>query len=210
MNRRAIRAEDLQGQPGLSRKAIEQLLRDQPATVREALKIKGVGRKTTRRLLKLGLILDPDATQTGGQDPRVEVQQLFSNLKAALPQLRKLLDECSSHWGYEDPVYRFYHQSFKVYWLQETTTGIVSALQTLAPDRPLNAWFAQIVKEGTGLQFEPDHNKRWTETTRPILEAFFHARYFLEMAARYGKTLKAPPVLLPSGWAALLYLYNLR
>jgi hypothetical protein len=43
-----------------------------------------------------------------------------------------------------------------------------------------------------------------------MLEAFFHARYFLEMAVKYGRELELPPTLLPSGWAALLYLYNLR
>ena len=46
--------------------------------------------------------------------------------------------------------------------------------------------------------------------TRPILEAFFHARYFLEMVCKYGRKLKAPPQVLPSGWAAVLYLYQLR
>jgi hypothetical protein len=56
-------------------------------------------------------------------DGREPVQRLFANLKAALPGLRELLERCSDHWGYEDPVYRFYHQSFKVYGLQETTTG---------------------------------------------------------------------------------------
>jgi hypothetical protein len=33
--------------------------------------------------------------------------------------------------------------------------------------------------------------------TRPILEAFFHARYFLEMAVRYAD-LETPPEVLPS------------
>ena len=27
--------------------------------------------------------------------------------------LGKLLAENSDHWGYEDPIYRFYHQSFE-------------------------------------------------------------------------------------------------
>jgi len=49
----------------------------------------------------------------------------LSNLKSALPELEKLLDECSDHWGYEDPLYRFYHQSFKVYALGQTTTGSI-------------------------------------------------------------------------------------
>ena len=45
--------------------------------------------------------------------------------------------------------------------------------------------------------------------TRPIVEAFFHARYFVEMAVRYAR-LDEPPSLLPSGYAALLCLYGLR
>jgi hypothetical protein len=143
-------------------------------------------------------------------DDRPEVQELLAQLRASLPALEDLLDDCTSHWGYEDPVYRFYHQSFKVYSVQDATTRMVAALQALAPGRALNEWFLRIVRDGTGHVFEPDHNRRWLEETRPILEAFFHARYFLEMAVRYGGTLEAPPRMLPSGWAALLYLYDLR
>ncbi len=54
------------------------------------------------------------------------------------------------------------------------------------------------------------HNARWLEVTRPMLEAFFHAKYFLAMACRYGRELDEPPQVLPSGWASLLYLYGLR
>ena len=143
-------------------------------------------------------------------DQRPAAQELFANLKGALPDLKALLEKCSSHWGYEDPVYRFYHHSFKVYRLQETTAEIVKALQALAPGRELNDAFMQIVREGTGKAFALEHNTVWMETTRPLLEAFFHARFFLEMAVRYGEGLESPPNLLPSGWAALLYLYDLR
>ncbi len=123
-------------------------------------------------------------------DDREEAQRLFVNLRAALSKLKELLARCSSHWGYEDPIYRFYHQSFKVFHLQRATSEIVEALQALAPDRPLNAWFLQIVASGTGKTFHPDYNRRWPEETRPILEAFFHARYFVEMAVRYGEELE--------------------
>ncbi len=143
-------------------------------------------------------------------DDRVEVTALLANVRSSLPRLRILLKECSSHWTYEDGVYRFYHQSFKVYGLQARTLEIVKALQALAPERKINGWFLEIVEEGTGKKFESDHNRRWLIETRPILEAFFHARYFLEMAVRYGTELKRPPSLLPSGWAAFLYLYDLR
>jgi len=143
-------------------------------------------------------------------DDREPVQVLFAHIQTVLPKLEALLAEVSGQWGYEDAVYRFYHQSFKVYGLQASTTKIVAELQALAPDRPLNPWFLQIVKDGTEKTFEPEHNQQWLEVVRPILEAFFHARYFLEMAVRFGRELAYPPRFLPSGWAALLYLYDLR
>jgi hypothetical protein len=134
---------------------------------------------------------------------------LLLSLRRERPELEKLLAECSDHWGYEDSVYRFYNQSFKVYGLQGRTQAIVQRLQALAPDRPLNPWFVQIVQAGTGKVFKPEDNARWMEATRPILEAFFHARFFLEMAVRYAD-LQEPPQMLPSGYAALLYLFGLR
>jgi len=141
---------------------------------------------------------------------RAEEKNLLASIAKQLPQLEQLLEDSSSHWGYEDPIYRFYHQSFKVFDLQEQTQGIVEALRGLAPHLPLNPWFVQIVSEGTGHQFASEMNQRWLEATRPILEAFFHARYFLEMVCRYGRELAEPPSPLPSGWAAVLYLYGLR
>ncbi|MGH9363119.1 MAG: hypothetical protein ACRD2T_14505 [Thermoanaerobaculia bacterium] len=134
---------------------------------------------------------------------------LLLSLRRARHDLETLLEGCDDHWGYEDPVYRFYHQSFKVYGLQATTQSIVERLQALAPDRPLNPWFSEIVRSGTGKKFRPEDNAGWMEVTRPILEAFFHARFFLEMAVRYSD-LEAPPRPLPSGYAALLYLFGLR
>lgn len=59
----------------------------------------------------------------------------------------------------------------------------------------------------TQKEFATSDNDRWTLGTRPIVEAFFHARFFLEMAVRYAM-LEAPPRPLPSGYAALLYLYQ--
>lgn len=143
-------------------------------------------------------------------DDRPEAQELLKNLQSQLPALEALLAQCNNHWGYEDPIYRFYHHSFKVYGLQDQTMKIVEALRALAPALPLNEQFMRIVEEGTGKIFKPEDNRHWEMVTRPMLEAFFHARFFLEMAVKYGKELKAPPQTLPSGWAAVLYLYNLR
>ena len=121
-----------------------------------------------------------------------------------------MLAKVNEKWVYENLTYRFYHQSFKVYGLQAYTLQIVELLQSLRPELPMNSWFMDIVKAGTGKEFRDEDNSHWLETTRPMLEAFFHARYFLEMICKYGKQLDKPPTCIPSGWAAVLYLYNLR
>jgi hypothetical protein len=152
------------------------------------------------------------ATASPAIDPRPEVNALLANLKKDRTRkaLNVLVQACSGEWTYFDPVYRYYHQSFKVFGLQAETLELVAALQALAPERKLNARFMKIVTEGTGKTFELEHNRRWDEVTRPIVEAFFHARFFLECAVRSARTLRAPPQLLPSDWAALLYLFDLR
>ena len=136
-------------------------------------------------------------------------KELLQNIKKNHFQLKQLSD-LISELG-EDEFYRFYHQSFKVYRLQERTEQIVKLLKELLPNRELNNWFLAIVREGTGRQFSERDNQQWLKATRPILEAFFHAKYFLEMAVKYGdmpeSEFEGP---LASGWAALLYLYNLR
>ena len=136
-------------------------------------------------------------------------RKLLRNLRVYTADVEELLAKANDHWGYEDPIYRFYHQSFKVFGLQEQTNAIVKLLRKLSPSSDLNPWFIEIVEVGTGKAFDLSDNRRWTQVTKPILEAFFHARFFLEMASRY-RSLQNPPQLLPSGYAALLYLYGLR
>jgi len=50
--------------------------------------------------------------------------ELLANIQARLPELECLLEEMSSDYEYEDTVYRFYHQSWKVYERQELTKSI--------------------------------------------------------------------------------------
>lgn len=134
---------------------------------------------------------------------------LLKSLHEKKKELSDLLQKYRGEWEYEDPVYRMYHQSFKVYRVQAATKEIVELLKSLLPGVALNKDFEQIYQEGTGKTFEIEHNKRWLEETRPLIEAFFHARFFLEMAVQNAE-MEEPPEMLPSGWAALLYLYNLR
>jgi hypothetical protein len=85
----------------------------------------------------------------------------------------------------------------------------VKLLRELLPECELNVSFEKIIREGTGKQFEIEHNDDWDRHTRPILEAFAHAKFMVEMAVRYAD-LSKPPQPMPSGYAALLYLYDLR
>ena len=138
--------------------------------------------------------------------------ELLSNIQAHWTELYELLKEINSHWVYEDLVYRFYHQSFKVYAIQNETKKIFKALQSISPrGTTFSPMFEEIYVCGaSSKQFETRHNQQWTTHTRVFIEAFFHAKFFLEMAVKYGEGLQAIPTTLPSGWAALLCLYNLR
>jgi len=137
-------------------------------------------------------------------------QLLLDAIKANLPELERLLVPFQSL--YEDGIYRFYHHSFKVYQLQDCTSRAVEIFKSIgqATGSVLCEWFQQIVVGGTAISWNPDHNKDWLLHTRPIVEAFIHTRYFLEMMIKYGRELDERPTMLPTGWAAILELYNQR
>ncbi len=140
---------------------------------------------------------------------QAEEAKLLATLTKELPRLEELWQNVEK-FGYERCISKFYSQSYKAFQLQELTQEIVALLQTLAPHRPLHPWFKQILAEGTGKEFSLEVNERWLETTRPIVEAFLHARYFLEMAIKYGRQLKEPPEpLQPFGWGAVLNVFGL-
>lgn len=109
-------------------------------------------------------------------------------------------------------VYRFYHQSFKVY----TATGLVKQakdlFERLSPDTlPLNSWYSLIADTAISKEFDSTRtNEIWLEETRPILEAFWHSKYFLQHMIESANELETAPQVLPYGWAAVLYLYDLR
>ena len=111
-------------------------------------------------------------------------------------------------YAYEDKQSRLYDQSFKVYELQRFTTHALNIFQQIAQaiGDHLHAWFTDIVVQGTGVHFAMEHNKDWLMHTRPIVEAFLHATYFVDMMVKYGGTMDVAGASLPSGWAALLVL----
>lgn len=134
--------------------------------------------------------------------------ELLARIKARLPELKELLGHVEA-FGYEDRVYRYYHGSGKVYSRVVPDTGrMVEAFRSVWPERGLDPEFMSIVQpvllqdseRGSGPDPDP----------RQAVEALFHAHYFLRMLVKYGETLPAAPMPFPSGWASVLYLYNLR
>ena len=135
---------------------------------------------------------------------------LLKAVQTNLPQLEIVLAEF--HDAYEDGLYRFYHRSFKVYSLQNCTLRAREVFRTIgsATNNQLCELFEAIVTRGTGIKFELNHNEDWLFHTRYIIEAFFHAKYFLEMMVESARNMDSAPGVLPSGWAAILELYNQR
>jgi hypothetical protein len=60
LTRSRLTLDSFRGFPGCSKAARVALVEAQPVTVRQALCTHGVGRRTLRRLLALGLLTDPE------------------------------------------------------------------------------------------------------------------------------------------------------
>jgi hypothetical protein len=144
-------------------------------------------------------------------DLLTKIHQLQANLRRLEPELLQLRADLDSHWATPDLIYRFYHHSFKVSGLQSLTQRIVDLLREVMPGVELNDDFVRIREEGQPGGFTQQWNADWHEKPRRILEAFFHARYFLDMAIVVAKEpdLKENE-FLSSHLAGFLYLFNMR
>lgn len=166
-----------------------------------------VNKRSTRELL--GQRLPPER-----QDARV--QQLDANRRRYAGEIRRLADAFSSQHGVmEDGVYRFYHQSIKVSTLYAMGLQAVDFFTRLCPAGcRIYPWFAEIAEDAKRAWTSPPdlraRNANWTTHARPPVELAFHCDYFLEQLVRYEAEEFASLVVLPSGVAAVLYLYGLR
>lgn len=139
-------------------------------------------------------------------------QALLDNIRQRLGTLERLLSEVDTVVGDgEDLYYRFWHQSLKMFALQQLTETIFTALQDLTPSgAALHPWYVDMVSQGTGRTFSLADNDRWLEVARPIVDAYLHSSTLLRLVVHYGRELNTLPQLLPSGWATLLHLYSVR
>ena len=85
----------------------------------------------------------------------------------------------------------------------------MEALAGVAPEgRAFCEQFRQIIAAGTGKEFTRAANENWVRRAGPIVQAFLHARFFLEMAVKCGAPIEGIPAQVR--WSALLELYGTR
>jgi hypothetical protein len=68
-----------------------------------------------------------------------------------------------------------------------------------------------IICSRRALRAGEDMNEHWLKYARPIAEAFWHTKFFLEMLADAGLGIKFVPAgVIPFNWAAILSLYQIQ
>ncbi len=162
-----------------------------------------VAKKSNDELLK--------ELQAGHERKYKSARELLDNIKSNVPRIDALLKQFRN----EEPdlVYRFYHQSHKVFIMNSLIDSADNLFKNLAPESTeLNSWYRLITKTALAQEFDAsESNEKWLHQTPPILLAFWNAKYFLaQMLVAADEMDEAPPQILPSGWAAILHLYNLR
>jgi hypothetical protein len=141
---------------------------------------------------------------------RLAHDALLVRIKEHLPELETLLEEMSE--AEETEVYWYYHSDPRTFGLQHFTERACSLFRRISSHDhgDLALLFEIIVREGTNRPMNLVHSKVWIQDAAPVLASFFHARYFVSQHVKYAKELSTSPDILPSGWAAVLCLYNLR
>jgi hypothetical protein len=108
-----------------------------------------------------------------------QMDALLLRIKARLPELEELaraLDEAE-----EDGLYRFYHGSYKVFYLQDPVKEAFALIKEIGGESdPPHYEYTRIVEAGTAHDFSESTNANWDAETKPILEAFWHTKYFYQ------------------------------
>lgn len=142
------------------------------------------------------------------QEKDVCEHDLLKNIQLHEYAIRSLLSRLEGRFAGEDGIYRFYNQSFKAFYLQESTEQIANLLKKLL-NIPLNQIYLDIISEGTGKEFTEDTNKSWTKEVQPIVNAFLHSLHILKLIVKYGLDSTDKKRMDGNGWSTILVIYNL-
>jgi hypothetical protein len=137
------------------------------------------------------------------------INTLFLRIKSRLPELEVLARDLEE--SEEDGVYRFYHGSNKVFFLQDPVKEAFTLIKEIGGESdPPNYECARNRRGRNRHQFSETTSENWEAETKPILDAFRHTKYFINMMVKYAKELERDEMPLEPGMAALLYLFELR
>lgn len=142
-------------------------------------------------------------------DEAPQINLLFERMCAQKDELAALYQQKKDDYWVHG-FYRFYHGSFKVYGVQIATKEIVATFRALMPEYPLHEDFELILSKGTGLVFSKDVNRKWAESTSPMVLAYWHAMMFLECMLVCIEEMDTPRCTISEEWGTVLHLYNLR
>lgn len=110
-----------------------------------------------------------------------KLTEYIGNFRKNFPEFRDRLVEIYNELDQREVYYfnRFYSNSFHIYFVQDIIVECADIFRKIIPELGLNAFYMQILSEGTGKNFVPSHNQRWTYETRPIVEAMMHTKAIL-------------------------------
>lgn len=124
------------------------------------------------------------------------------------------ISECDSRYGSTECFYRLYYQSFKAFRVQYYTSLMYSIIQEIAVDSEceVHPMYVDVVMGGTGLHFSDDYNSAWSETVRPMFEAFAHSRMHMSNLLWCVKNIDSiiGKNVIPYEYASVLCLFGLR
>lgn len=136
-------------------------------------------------------------------------QQLLTAISKNKQRIYKLQQTSHNLWGGEDAIYRFYHESFKTYRIQDLSKSIINLIKDLLP-LELNKMLLKIIEEGTGKEFNFNSPNSWYEDAKPMVDTFLHLRHILDMIVKYGLESDDSDRKGNMGWFTVLYVYKIR
>ena len=136
-----------------------------------------------------------------------ELLDAIRHRRAEIEELQRGLEAAEA-----DGVLGYYEPGVEIYQLQPAVRAARKFLAALAPAGiELNPGFLEVCRGACARRFEWEANPGdWGAETRPILEGFWHCRYFVRMLARFGCEPEAASGPMSPGRAAVLCLYGLR
>ncbi len=97
--------------------------------------------------------------------------------------------------------------------MQDAISKFMTLARKIHPKRKkeFHSMFNEIILDAQSQgSFQLKYNDDFGEHAKPIVEAYCHCKYFMDMFLESLKMENEPESFITSGWAAILELYQLR